>query len=180
MDIEMIAKSWKKKSSIKGCVKDGLGNKVYDISGCWTESITITDLNENKEVIWTSPQPIANAPANYNFTELGILLNHFTPDMKGVIAPTDSRLREDQRLFEEGKMDQADKEKTRLEVKQRSSRKAKEERKEEIECPLFFTKCEIKNMFTGKMQLHYELIQGDQGYWARRERKDWGDCPDLF
>ena len=89
------------------------------------------------------------------------MLNHFTPDMKGVIAPTDSRLRDDQRLFEEGKMDEADKEKTRLEVKQRASRKAKEERKEEVECPLFFTKCENKNMFTGEMQKDYELIQGD-------------------
>ena len=100
--------------------------------------------------------------------------------MECVIAPTDSRLRKDQRLFEEGKMDEADKEKTRLEVKQRASRKAKEERKEEVECPMFFTKCENKNRFTGKMQKHYEQVQGDKGYWARRERKYWGDCPDLF
>jgi len=140
MDIEMIPKSWKTKSSIKGNVKDGQGNKVYDISGCWTESITITDINGNKEVIWTSPLPIANAPANYNFTELGILLNHCTPEMKGVIAPTDSRFRNDQRLFEEGKIEEADKEKTRLEVKQRASRKEKEERKEAVENPLFFNK----------------------------------------
>lgn len=60
--------------------------------------------------------------------------------MKGVIAPTDSRFRNDQRLFEEGKMDEADKEKTHLEVKQRASRKEKEERKEEVENPLFFRK----------------------------------------
>lgn len=68
MDMEMIPKSWKSKSSIKGCVKDGSGNKVYDISGCWTESITLTDVNGHKEVIWTSPAAIPNAPANYNFT----------------------------------------------------------------------------------------------------------------
>ena len=45
--------------------------------------------------------------------------------MESVIAPTDSRLRKDQRLFEEGKMEEADIEKTRLEVKQRKSRKEK-------------------------------------------------------
>lgn len=105
--------------------------------------------------------PIENAPANYNFTHLGILLNHMTPEMKGVIAPTDSRFRDDQRLFEEGKMDEADKEKGRLEVKQRASRKEKEEKKEPIENPLFFTKSETKNMFTGEMQLYYKLIEGD-------------------
>ena len=106
-------------------------------------------MNGNKEVIWTSPLPIANAPANYNFTELGILLNHYVPEMKGVIAPTDSRMRNDQRLFEEGKIDEADKEKTRLEVKQRVSRKEKENKNEQIENPLFFNKTESKNMFTG-------------------------------
>lgn len=124
---------------------------MYDISGCWTESITITDLNGHKEVIWTSPLPIENAPANYNFTSLGVLINHITPEMKGVIAPTDSRFRNDQRLFEEGKMEEADKEKTRLEVKQRATRKEKEEKKEEVENPLFFRKIEAKNMFTGEM-----------------------------
>jgi hypothetical protein len=44
-------------------------------------------------------------------------MNHYTPEMRGVIAPTDSRFRNDQRLFEEGKMDEAEKEKSRLEVK---------------------------------------------------------------
>jgi len=71
--------------------------------------------------------------------------------MQGVIAPTDSRFRNDQRLFEEGKIDEADKEKTRLEVKQRAARKEKEERKDPVENPIFFTKTETKNMFTGKM-----------------------------
>jgi hypothetical protein len=45
--------------------------------------------------------------------------------MTGVIAPTDTRFRNDQRFFEEGKMDEADKEKTRLEIKQRAMRKEK-------------------------------------------------------
>jgi hypothetical protein len=35
--------------------------------------------------------------------------------MKGVIAPTDTRFRVDQRLCEEGKLEAADKEKLRLE-----------------------------------------------------------------
>jgi hypothetical protein len=37
--------------------------------------------------------------------------------MKQFIAPTDCRLRGDMRLYEQGKVDEADEEKIRLEVK---------------------------------------------------------------
>ena len=39
------------------------------------------------------------------------------PDMEGIIAPTDSRFRPDQRALENGDIDKAEKEKSRLEVK---------------------------------------------------------------
>jgi hypothetical protein len=80
-----------------------------------------------------------------------MLLNHFTQEMVETIAPTDSRLRQDQRLFEEGKDKEADSEKIKLEVKQRETRKIREKNNEPIESPLFFEKTEIKNMMTGKM-----------------------------
>ena len=46
-----------------------------------------------------------------------LLLNYKSADMDGYLAPTDSRFRNDMRLFEEGKLDEADQEKIRLEVK---------------------------------------------------------------
>lgn len=42
------------------------------------------------------------------------------------VAPTDSRLRPDQRLMEEGRWEEANKEKLRLEEKQRAVRRKKE------------------------------------------------------
>jgi hypothetical protein len=39
--------------------------------------------------------------------------------MRAMLPPSDTRLRGDQRLFEEGKVEEADEEKIRLEVKQR-------------------------------------------------------------
>lgn len=42
------------------------------------------------------------------------------------MAPTDSRLRPDLRLMEEGSMDEADRVKTLLEEKQRSSRRRRQ------------------------------------------------------
>lgn len=55
----------------------------------------------------------------YNFTELACQLN----EMEESIAPTDSRLRPDQRLMELGMWDEANIEKLRLEEKQRQKRK---------------------------------------------------------
>jgi len=62
----------------------------------------------------------------YNFTELACQLN----EPEEGVAPTDSRLRPDQRYMEEGKWDEANAEKIRLEEKQRNVRKAREEEAE--------------------------------------------------
>ena len=61
------------------------------------------------------------------FNYYTLLLNYKSDDMAGFLAQTDSRYRNDMRLFEEGKLDEADQEKIRLEVKQRKARKQREE-----------------------------------------------------
>jgi len=47
----------------------------------------------------------------------GINCNYINDELRQFIAPTDTRLRNDERLFEEGLVDEADEEKIRLEVK---------------------------------------------------------------
>ena len=59
----------------------------------------------------------------YNFTELAVQLN----EPEDGVAPTDSRLRPDQRLMEEAKWDEANQTKIRLEEKQRAARKKREQ-----------------------------------------------------
>jgi hypothetical protein len=58
----------------------------------------------------------------YNFTELAVQLN----EPEEGVAPTDTRLRPDQRLMEVAKWDEANEEKIRLEDKQRTLRKKRE------------------------------------------------------
>lgn len=58
----------------------------------------------------------------YNFTELACQLN----EPEEGVAPTDSRRRPDQRLMEEGRWDEANDEKLRLEEKQRAARRQRE------------------------------------------------------
>ena len=60
--------------------------------------------------------------AMYNFTELAVQLN----EQEQGVAPTDTRLRPDQRLMENALWDDANKEKLRLEEKQRTARKLRE------------------------------------------------------
>jgi len=58
----------------------------------------------------------------YNFSVLASQLN----EPEDGVAPTDSRLRPDQRLMEEGRWDEANSEKIRLEEKQRAKRREQE------------------------------------------------------
>lgn len=58
----------------------------------------------------------------YYFSDLALTLN----EMEDGTAPTDSRMRPDQRLMESGKWDEANVEKQRLEEKQRAVRRRRE------------------------------------------------------
>lgn len=64
-----------------------------------------------------------NAENMYYFSELALTLNEHEEG----VAPTDSRLRPDQRLMEKGHWDEANTEKQRLEEKQRLSRRRRAE-----------------------------------------------------
>lgn len=63
-----------------------------------------------------------DAEKYYFFTEFACQLNEAEPG----VAPTDARLRPDQRLMEEAKWDDANVEKVRLEEKQRANRRKRE------------------------------------------------------
>ena len=103
--------------------------------------------------------------------------------MTGVIAPTDSRFRMDQRLYEEGQIEEADVEKQQIEELQRNTRKAiVDGERGPWECK-FFEEIEHPFLKQGQLQtneevpLMWKLIDGEKGYWARRNRGDWGDLP---
>ena len=101
-------------------------------------------------------------------------MNYKCPEMAGIVAHTDSRFRNDMRFFEEGKVDEADEEKIRLEVKQRKARKDRADANQEWK-PMFFKEKPHRYYpdFT-----HYEMTSAE--YWQRRERKDWRGLPDLW
>lgn len=114
----------------------------------------------------------------YNMTVLAVQLNEFEEG----VAPTDSRIRPDQRLMENGKWDEANAVKATLEEKQRNVRRQREEEAEKAAAegrpympyePVWFKK--TKDPITGN-PVH--MYSGE--YWSCKEKQDWTKCPNIF
>ncbi|XP_011793743.1 PREDICTED: oxysterol-binding protein 2 [Colobus angolensis palliatus] len=186
---------------VTGVVSDSQGKAHYVLSGSWDEQM------ECSKVVHSSPSspssdgkqktvyqtlsakllwkkyPLPRQSENmYYFSELALTLNEHEEG----VAPTDSRLRPDQRLMEKGCWDEANTEKQRLEEKQRLSRRrrleacgpgsscsSEEEKEADAYRPLWFEK--RLDPLTGEMACVYK-----GGYWEAKEKQDWHMCPNIF
>uniref|UniRef100_A0A0M3IM38 Oxysterol-binding protein n=1 Tax=Ascaris lumbricoides TaxID=6252 RepID=A0A0M3IM38_ASCLU len=170
---------------VTGLVKDSKGKVQWIIQGTWDRSLDMlkvikdSDNKGEKSIFETGPpRRIPGCDKMYYFTRLAIELN----EMEEGVAPTDSRLRPDQRLMEEGKWDDANRLKVQIEEKQRAVRRRREalaekalqsgEPFEEYQ-PLWFKKTQheqtgaVIHMFTGE-------------YWEKKRLQDWSMCPNIF
>ncbi|XP_037366794.1 oxysterol-binding protein 2 isoform X2 [Talpa occidentalis] len=185
---------------VTGVVSDNQGKAHYVLSGSWDEQMECAKIvqsspsspnmeGKQKTVYQTLPAKLLwkkyplpeNAENMYYFSELALTLN----EQEDGVAPTDSRLRPDQRLMEKGHWDQANMEKQRLEEKQRLSRRrrleactrgcsgSEDEKEVDMYMPLWFEK--RLDPLTGEMACMYK-----GGYWEAKERQDWHMCPNIF
>ncbi|KAF6017926.1 hypothetical protein EB796_023791 [Bugula neritina] len=111
-------------------------------------------------------------------TVLGVEMN----EIEDGVAPTDSRHRPDQRLMENTLWDEANKEKQRLEEKQRAARRLREKEAELATAegksfpeyqPAWFKK--TKDPITGNL-IHMFTHE----YWDCKDKQDYIRCPDIF
>lgn len=120
---------------VTGYVVDSHGSFKWFLTGTWDEKIeacrvTSQSMRHGKpvyetacpKVLWRRNWVNPDCERYYNFTEFACQLN----EPESGIAPTDSRLRPDQRLMEDGQWDEANSEKLRLEEKQRDARRQRE------------------------------------------------------
>lgn len=122
-----------------------------------------------KFLVWqVAPRP----KVPFNLTLFAITLNGIDDNLKEWIAPTDTRLRPDQRAMENGEYDFAADEKHRVEVKQRQARKRREENKEQY-IPNWFIK--KKHPVTGDFFWEF-----NGKYWKERQAKRLGNTGDIF
>ncbi|XP_016054125.1 PREDICTED: oxysterol-binding protein 2, partial [Miniopterus natalensis] len=184
---------------VTGVVSDGQGKAHYVLSGSWDEQMECAKIvqsgpsspsleGKQKTVYQTLPAKLLwkkyplpeNAENMYYFSELALTLNEHEEG----VAPTDSRLRPDQRLMEKGHWDEANTEKQRLEEKQRLSRRRRleacsrgcsveDEKEADVYTPLWFEK--RLDPLTGETTCVYK-----GGYWEAKEKQDWHMCPNIF
>ncbi|XP_046377333.2 oxysterol-binding protein-related protein 1-like [Haliotis rufescens] len=118
--------------------------------------------------LWrANPRP-EDSHKYFCFTSFSMGLNELREGMQDQLPPTDSRLRPDMKLMEDGNIDAAALEKNRLEEKQRAARKDRKKTKKEW-TPLWFEY--TTNPATGKEDW---MFKGD--YW----RREWTACADIF
>ncbi|KAL2023139.1 hypothetical protein VTK56DRAFT_3745 [Thermocarpiscus australiensis] len=142
------------------------------LSGTWTGGLKVMPGGQE---IWKVGSLVENAADTYGLTTFAASLNEITPVEKGKLPPTDSRLRPDQRLAEQGDLDRAEEWKVRLEEAQRQRRRAMEERGEEYK-PRWFVK-----VATGQDgEEVWRLRGGKEGYWEERARGAWSGVVDIF
>ncbi|XP_034397081.1 oxysterol-binding protein 2 isoform X1 [Cyclopterus lumpus] len=182
---------------VTGVVADSGGQAHYILSGTWDDKIESAKIiqssrggsgSEGKQktvyqtlspkLLWKKYPLPENAENMYYFSALALTLN----EQEDGVGLTDSRLRPDQKLMEEGRWDEANSEKQRLEEKQRAVRRRREaeasdaldEGKEyEGYQPLWFH--QRRDSVTGETNFVYK-----GGYWEAKERKDWSMCPNIF
>ncbi|XP_061458628.1 oxysterol-binding protein 2 isoform X2 [Rhineura floridana] len=183
---------------VTGLVTDADGKGHYVMSGTWDEKMECSKITQSThgnggsegklpkmvyqtlspKVLWMKYPLPENAENMYYFSNLALTLN----EPEDGAAPTDSRLRPDQRLMENGKWDEANVEKQRLEEKQRAVRHKREaeavvalEEGKDYDgyIPLWFER--KVDPVTGELMCVYK-----GGYWEAKGKQAWSACPSIF
>lgn len=149
---------------------------AYSVSGKWTESLTLKT-NTTEKLIWTAGDLLPNSAKKFGLTSFAGSLNKITSVEKGLLAPTDSRLRPDMQVYLEGKLDEAEKLKCQLEEDQRTRRKQLEDAGE-VHQPRFFHHVGGEEGVPESGQWVY--TKGPRSYWNRRKNGDWADLPKMW
>jgi len=194
---------WRASSSyqVVGRVADKDGNTRWSMGGRWNDKIyarltpgwedsalspnhpnhkdldgQVTGMSSSQAfLVWQAHARPQGIP--FNLTPFVVTLNAIPDSLRPYIAPTDTRLRPDQRAMEDGEYDFAATEKNRLEEKQRAKRKWREARGDEF-VPRWFKKAKCPT--TGE-----EYWQFNHGYWKVRkavgeEKGEWEGLEDIF
>jgi len=180
--MDFKARGWKASSAyqISGRVNDARGQPRFSLGGRWNSKIyarltpgyeasveepkgpghhrgSVSDPNQ-AFLVWEANSRPTGIP--FNLTPFVVTLNDVPDKLRPWLAPTDTRLRPDQRAMEDGQYDFAATEKNRVEEKQRAKRRQREEAGEEY-VPLWFKK--EKDSVTGE---EYWAFNGK--YWDER------------
>jgi len=183
--LDFKPRGWKASSAYQciGKVCGADGRVRWSIGGRWNDKIyarftpgfedadidkggKASKHDDNKAfLVWQAHERPTGIP--FNLTPFVVTLNDPNEKLLPVIAPTDTRLRPDQRAMEDGAYDFAATEKNRVEEKQRATRKKREEHGEEF-VPKWFSKS--RDPTTGE-----EFWEFNHEYWKIRDQVAKGE-----
>ncbi|PHH83344.1 hypothetical protein CDD82_1857 [Ophiocordyceps australis] len=146
------------------------------LTGTWTTGLrTVGPGKAASEEVWKVGNMVDNAAHTYGLTQFAATLNEITEIEKDKMAPTDTRRRPDQRFVEQGRLDEAEEWKLKLEEEQRARRREAEARGETYR-PRWFVKAEG----TADGDEVWKMRTGKDGYWEERARGSWSNVPVIF
>ncbi|XP_036931534.1 oxysterol-binding protein-related protein 3 isoform X2 [Acanthopagrus latus] len=163
------AKYWNSSvNEVEGAITDSKGKVIHKLFGKWHESVFCGD-PPSATCIWRANAMPVDHEQYYGFTKFAIELNELQPSFKLLLPPTDTRLRVDQRLLEEGNLEAAEEQKQRIEQLQRDRRRVLEENNSTHE-PKFFRKSKDDTWVSNNT------------YWELRKDPDFShiDFPTLW
>ncbi|KAK1795254.1 hypothetical protein P4O66_010428, partial [Electrophorus voltai] len=155
------AKYWNSSvNEVDGSVLDQKGKVIHKLFGKWHESIYWGNPPTATCVWRANPMPPEHEQY-YGFTKFALELNELDAQTKPLLPPTDTRLRLDQRLLEEGNVEEAEIQKQRIEQIQRDRRKVLEENDMEHEPRFFQYDHTAKPHPQGQLTLYsYKILAG--------------------
>lgn len=147
-----------KRHEVYGAVFDSENRVQRKLFGKWNEAL-YCGVAPNLKLVWRLGTMPEDYELYYGFTRFAIELNELNADLKKQIPSTDTRLRPDQRLLEQGNLTDAETLKLKLEQAQRDRRKKYEENGV-VHTPNWFRRVETQEG---------ELWEYNAKYWDSRK-----------
>ncbi|KAG2441688.1 hypothetical protein HXX76_003304 [Chlamydomonas incerta] len=179
----------KERGKCEGVVYDAFGKEVWKISGS-----TMVELNAaltpaaaaergvsaEPQLIWTRTPEVPSPNEQYFMTRFALGMNDPADPIVPFLPPTDCRFRPDIRALELGEWNRATSEKLRLEEKQRTTRKERKEAGIEYQ-PRWFKQVMFGTKEATQLATQPGAVWAWTGeYWEAREKKAWGELPDIY
>uniref|UniRef100_A0A8C6TT51 Oxysterol-binding protein n=1 Tax=Neogobius melanostomus TaxID=47308 RepID=A0A8C6TT51_9GOBI len=152
------------KNEVQGTVLDESGSVIHRFGGLWHEGI-FCDTLPTPKCVWKP-----NHLLYYGFSSFAMEMNELRPELEPFLPPSDSRLRPDQRMLEDGLVDEADRKKDEIEELQRLRRKELSKKGEE-HVPRFFKKT--------KDQCGRDVWVTKGTYWDLRENPGFASLENV-
>uniref|UniRef100_A0A8C6TRP2 Oxysterol-binding protein n=1 Tax=Neogobius melanostomus TaxID=47308 RepID=A0A8C6TRP2_9GOBI len=154
------------KNEVQGTVLDESGSVIHRFGGLWHEGI-FCDTLPTPKCVW---KPTKDHLLYYGFSSFAMEMNELRPELEPFLPPSDSRLRPDQRMLEDGLVDEADRKKDEIEELQRLRRKELSKKGEE-HVPRFFKKT--------KDQCGRDVWVTKGTYWDLRENPGFASLENV-